>query len=126
MLNGAGIAGNAEKSQIPDVYAFTCKNTPRELVIMTFLFIGNLCQSLDRTLLKGRLHQETWSVPSYKLYKPCNIAGTMLLTLRLPERQKAPTPLRSQSAKKRQLYHSMIEEVLSCMPVFEFLKSDHY
>ena len=31
---------------------------------MTFLFIGNLCQSLDRTLPEGRLHQETWSVPS--------------------------------------------------------------
>ena len=37
------------------------------------------------------------------------------LTLRLLESQNVPTPSLS-----------MIEEVLGCKPVFEFLKSDHY
>ncbi len=46
----------------------------------------------------------------------------------LPVRQNVSTPLRSQSVKMRQKSicgHELIEEVLSCNPVFKFLKSDH-
>ncbi len=70
----------------------------------------------------------TISVSSDTFMKPLNFSQSLWLiklTLRLPERQKASTPLRSQSAKKHPGGHKLIEEVLSCKPVFKFFKLDH-
>ena len=54
-----------------------------------------------------------------------HIDNIYMIWLLVPERQKASTPLRSQSAKKRPGSHKLIRGVLSFKHIFNFLKSDH-
>ncbi len=48
------------------------------------------------------------------------------LSLSLPGRVLGVTLLVSQSVFQAYLSYELIEDILSCMPVFEFFKSDHY